>query len=371
VRLRRRSPLSRPALLVLLAAAVLLLHLLLIGGWPRVETVSPAVSPSVATGAAVRAPSVRLAAPTTALAPPPRAAVTPLAEPVQVQAQLTATDARRTPAAGQRSPRPVSETAVKAPSPVLEPTTALSPTPLPVALAAPVVAAVPAEPPTAEPSAAAVAPPVYDTRPPGPRRWTVRLQRGGLAGEGELVWSPREGGYALSLDGRVGPLPVLDWRSSGRLGPHGLAPERFVDKRRGRGAQAANFDAQQARITYSGQHPPQPLPAGAQDRLSVLLQLAAIVAADPSLNRPGAHVDLWVSGARGDADLWRFVVEGPDSVDQAGGAVPALRLHREPRHGQDLRVQLWLAASGDPLPLRMTLTPVAGGDALDLLLQPQ
>ncbi|UUX97773.1 DUF3108 domain-containing protein [Aquabacterium sp. J223] len=212
---------------------------------------------------------------------------------------------------------------------------------------------------------------MYDTRPPGPRRWSVQLRRGGLAGEGELVWAPDQGGYALSLEGRVGPLPVLDWRSSGRLGPHGLAPERFVDKRRGRGAQAANFDAPQARITYSGQHPPQPLPAGAQDRLSVLLQLAAIVAADPALNRPGAQIDLWVSGARGDADLWRFVVEGPDRVPQAGGPVPALRLHREPRHGQDLRVQLWLAASGEHLPLRMALTPVAGGDALDLLLQPQ
>ncbi len=66
---------------------------------------------------------------------------------------------------------------------------------------------------------------------------------------------------------------------------------------------------------------------GTQDRLSWMLQLAAIVEAAPERHGPGARVSMFVVGARGDADVWTFEahddrVELEDSVFLAGSDGP-------------------------------------------------
>ena len=116
--------------------------------------------------------------------------------------------------------------------------------------------------------------------------------RAGL--QAQLIWRPdaAAASYTLSLGlGAVGSASV------GALDLHGIAPERHVETRRGREVRAANFQRQAGaetggagRITFSGPRIEHPLLPGVQDRLSWMLQLAGVLAADPALGQPGREV---------------------------------------------------------------------------------
>ena len=218
--------------------------------------------------------------------------------------------------------------------------------------------------PVAEPTGVVVSVPVYATRLPAAGRWRYRLQRGLVAGDAELQWARLpDDRYELRLEGRVAGVTLLDWVSQGQIDAAGVAPERFATRRRGRDRQAANFQRDAGKITFSGPTHELPLLPGAQDRLSWLLQLPAIVAAAPERFVAGASVMLFVAGARGDADVWTFSVEGMETV----GDRPALKLLREPRKLYDTRAEVWLDPAESYVPLRVLQTPSGGGAALDLL----
>jgi hypothetical protein len=221
------------------------------------------------------------------------------------------------------------------------------------------------EPPATAGVAAMVADvPVYATRVPPAGRWRYRLQRGLMVGEAELDWVPQvDARYELQLLGRVAGVTLLEWASQGQLDAAGVAPERFVVRRRGRDRQAANFQRASGKITFSGPTHELPLLPGAQDRLSWMIQLASVVAAAPErFAAAGASVVLFVAGARGDADVWTFVVQGAEVLDDR----PALKLVREPRRLYDTRAEVWLDPAEHYLPLRAVQTPSGGGAALEL-----
>jgi hypothetical protein len=134
-------------------------------------------------------------------------------------------------------------------------------------------------------------------------------------------------------------------------------------RRRGRDSQAANFQREAGKITFSGPTHELPLVPGAQDRLSWVLQLTAIVAAAPERFASGARILLYVAGARGDGDIWAFDAHGFETV----GEIPALKMAREPRRLYDTRAEIWLDPADHFLPLRLRQTPTGGGPALELL----
>lgn len=240
----------------------------------------------------------------------------------------------------------------------------------PVSEAAP-AALLPVAQPT-EPRAAPAAdddppPPVYATRVPPPFRLTYALRRGALSGQAELTLQRAGSGYELELKGTALGLEVLGLRSQGSLGPYGLMPERFVDRRRGRDRLAANFDHGAGRITYSGSAASQPLHPGAQDRLSWMVQLAAILEAAPAPHGAGSRIAVSVSGARADVDTWTFIVQDRQRLSLPGGAVvEALRLTREPRRPYDTQVEVWMDPAQHHLPVRARLTVLPGGETLEL-----
>ena len=88
----------------------------------------------------------------------------------------------------------------------------------------------------------------------GPRRRALRPCH--PAGDRYRLTLERSGQAALGSD------------SQGRLGAAGLAPERYVESRRGREQRAVNFQHEAGRITFSGPQLQYPLLPGAQDRLS-------------------------------------------------------------------------------------------------------
>lgn len=211
--------------------------------------------------------------------------------------------------------------------------------------------------------------PTYATRLPPAATLAYELRRGLLSGSAELTWSPGPDGYRLTLEGHAFGLSVLSWTSVGGIDAHGLAPVRFTDRRRNRSENAANFQRPAGRITYSGPTVEFPLAPGAQDRLSWMVQLPAILEADPALREPGQRIVIFVTGARGDADLWTFIVQGRQSLVLPAGNVPeALHLLRAPRKAFDTQAEAWLDPARGHLPVRARLATPDSGDATDFLL---
>jgi hypothetical protein len=146
---------------------------------------------------------------------------------------------------------------------------------------------------------------------------------------------------------------VLQWSSRGGFDSAGIAPERFVAQGRRRSARAVNFQRDAGKITFSGPTIEHPLAAGAQDRLSWMVQLAAIAQArTPAV---GERIVMQVAGPRGDADAWLFEVLGAAVLETDAGPVQALHLVREPRRRHDTRVEVWLDPGRHHLPVRALL----------------
>ena len=111
------------------------------------------------------------------------------------------------------------------------------------------------------------------------------------------------------------------------------------------------------------------LVAGAQDRLSWMVQFAAIAAAQPELLVEGGRITMAVVGARGDASVWTLLYAGREAVESASGSVPAVKLVREARSASDSSVEIWLDPQRSYLPVRATLRNSAGLSEYDLLLE--
>jgi hypothetical protein len=213
-------------------------------------------------------------------------------------------------------------------------------------------------------------PPIYPTRPAPSMQAHFELRRGPGRGEAKLEWRHDGARYELSLSGSMGGTEVLGWTSRGGFDEAGLAPERFVARRRTREVQATNFQRDTGRITFSGPSVQWPLLPGAQDRLSWLLQLAAVIEASPALGREGQSVSAPVFGTRGDAETWVFRVQAPAPLDLPEQRVEqALHLVREPTRPYDVRVEVWLDPLRHHLPLRARWTALPSGESTDLLLR--
>jgi len=144
--------------------------------------------------------------------------------------------------------------------------------------------------------------------------------------------------------------------SAGALTPHGLAPEQFSERGR-----TAHFERAQGRITFSDM-PPAELAPGAQDRLSVSVQLGALIAAAPERYPPGTQVALQVAGARG-ADVWTFTVQGDETLQLGGQTLPCVKLERSGA-ASDQQLTLWLARARNYLPVRLRMSQ-PNGDLAD------
>ncbi|MFD0667875.1 DUF3108 domain-containing protein [Ramlibacter sp. MAHUQ-53] len=270
------------------------------------------------------------------------------------------------PLAAPAGPAEPTVLAAAAPAPAPRATTAPAPRP-------PAPVAAPADRPAAPAVAAAAAPHPPHPAPAGaPQRAVVpppvRLHyaltgqaRGlPLSGQADLAWRHDGQRYEARLE-LSSLLASRIQESRGRLTPSGLAPERYGE--RTRREEAAHFDPAAGRITFSGNQPEQALAPGAQDRLSVLLHVGALLAGDPALRRPGRVIAVQTASTR-DADTWHFSVEAQEELALPGGHQRALRLQRLPRKEFDQKVELWIAPGLDYLPVRVRLTQPSG-DWLD------
>ncbi len=179
---------------------------------------------------------------------------------------------------------------------------------------------------------------------------------------GALLWRQRGDRYEARLEISAFLIGSRVQTSTGRIGPHGLEPERFSDK--SRSEKAAHFDHSAARIRFSNNAPEVPLLGGAQDRLSVFMQLAALFEARPQAYPRGSVIEMQVAGTGG-ADRWRFEVEsGPEPLNLPAGDISAIHLYRPPRLEYDNALEVWLAPQLHHLPVRIRITQ-KNGDVAD------
>jgi hypothetical protein len=345
---RRGRRLAAP--LTLAAGLAVLMHVALLRGLDREpQEREPGATP-------VKAVNVKAAPP-----PAPAQAARPQPEPGTLAPEPTQVPKQRR----EKTPAATKGKALAATTVVVPP--ALPPSQAPAMVTAalevqPIAAANPSE------SAMPDKVPVYKTRVPPSTTLRYAMGRGAISGEGELRWQHDGRSYDLRLEGRVPLLgTLLTQVSRGGFDAAGLAPERHTDKRRRRGEQAANFQRDAGLITFSGSSAQYPLVAGAQDRVSWMLQLAGIAEAWRGPLAVGEHIALLVASARGDADVWSFRVLGAETVSLPVGTVPTLKLLREPRRPYDTKVEVWLDPARHHLPVRARLTDT-NGDPFELQL---
>jgi hypothetical protein len=176
----------------------------------------------------------------------------------------------------------------------------------------------------------------------------------------ELVWRNRGDGYSARLSySAFGQ--SRSQTSRGQISDVGLAPERFSDKYRTE--VAAHFNRAEGKVSFSANTPEAPLLIGAQDRLSVLIQLGALVASEPERYGPGTTLTIQTVGPR-DADLWLFTIEATETLELPGGTLQGVKLVRNPRQAFDQKVEVWLAPQLGYLPARIRITET-NGDAID------
>jgi len=169
----------------------------------------------------------------------------------------------------------------------------------------------------------------------------------------ELLWHRDGARYEARQQIKAFLLGSRTQSSVGSITPQGLRPERFGDKSR-RSEQAAHFDFVQGRATFSANTPAAPLPPGAQDRLSWMLQLAVLLQARPALREPGAQIELPVASLRGAPMLWRFeVIAREDLALPVGPVSETLRLRHQPAAPYEPRIDVWLDPARHHLPVKL------------------
>ncbi len=194
-------------------------------------------------------------------------------------------------------------------------------------------------------------------------RYAVSGQARGEAASGraELAWTHDGQRFEARFEQAGEGLPRRTEHSAGRLTPQGLAPERYAQ--RARHEEAVHFEREAGHAVFSANRPPASLAPGAQDRLSLLLQLGARIAARPQAYAAGSQLEVQTATTR-DALVWRFRVEGHEELLLPGGHLSTLRLVRLPLGEFEPEMTLWLAPALDYAPARLRLTHRTG-DRLD------
>ena len=173
----------------------------------------------------------------------------------------------------------------------------------------------------------------------------------------ELAWFHDGASYNVRMTLSAFLVGSFVWSSAGQVGAQGLAPTRFAEKKRTE--VAAHFEPDKGQIIFSANTPSAPWIQGAQDRATVFIQMAGMLAGDPSAFPTGSSLSIYTVGPRS-ADVWTFVVEPVEVVSLPAGDMPALKLVRKPRDEYDNKVELWLAPSLGYLPVRSKVTQADG-----------
>lgn len=182
---------------------------------------------------------------------------------------------------------------------------------------------------------------------------------------GDLAWLQDGSSYDARLSLKFLFRTIRSQHSTGKIGPTGIEPDRFSEARKGE--VASHFLRDQGQVMFSNNAPSVPLLPGAQDRLSVVMQLGGMLAGDPGRYPAGSRISIQTVGPR-DAGVWVFNIEGEEQMTVPAGDYAVRKLTRSPRREFDDKIEIWLAPALGYLPVRMKQTQ-ANGDFADMQLR--
>ncbi|BBU26408.1 hypothetical protein BTHE68_01420 [Burkholderia sp. THE68] len=272
-------------------------------------------------------------------------------------------------------PKPAAPT----PVPAHAPSKPAAPTPAPVlgaatpqpdapaaasGVAASAPAAAPASAPAAAParasqSAAAASGDRFSVPPTGELRYDT-LVNGMMNQTGTIHWINDGQRYEMVVSIPIPFVGPFVYSSKGHIDGFGIAPEQYSEQRGRRAADVAIFNRDTKQIVYTKTPQSQPLADGAQDRFSVVMQLASLVRGAPDKYKPG--VTRQFSVADNDSnEVWPIETVGDETVQARGGFTTARHFTRLPRkEGDRRRLDIWLAPSIGWLPVRILQTEPNG-----------
>ena len=177
---------------------------------------------------------------------------------------------------------------------------------------------------------------------------------------GTIHWTSNAHGYEMVVSV---PLPFVGtfvYSSHGRIDAFGLAPDQYSEKRGHRAEDIAIFNRTDKKIAFTRTPATLPLADGAQDRFSMVMQLASLVRGDPAAYKPGVTRQFFVVD-NDSGENWPIETIGDETIRTAQGFIDARHFKRLPRHDGDLRrIDVWLAPSLGWLPARIVQTEPNG-----------
>lgn len=205
----------------------------------------------------------------------------------------------------------------------------------------------------------------FSTPPPGDLQYDTFFN-GVKNSTGTIRWRTDGQTYDLSVTMPVPFIGPFSYRSTGRIDAFGIAPDRYVEQRGKRPEDIAIFNRDMRQIVFTRTPDSLPLPDGAQDRFSMLMQLAGLVRGDPDAYRPGVTRQFFVVD-NNNGETWPIAVIGDENVQTSAGFIAARHFMRLPRRSGDTRrIDMWLAPALGWLPARLVQTE-PNGSQIELL----
>lgn len=183
-------------------------------------------------------------------------------------------------------------------------------------------------------------------------------------GSGEIQWSQDGKSYSMRLDVGVdflfAKVRLYSLLSEGTIGDAGVKPVKMTETRRGRPETATHFNYDTGTISFSASTATIPLQDGAQDRATVLMQLASIGNADPLQFETGRQITIQVAEDK-DAAQFQFIVLKKETIDTKLGHLVTWHIVRPPRPGvYSSQLDIWVAPELDWLPVQIRNTEANG-----------
>lgn len=177
---------------------------------------------------------------------------------------------------------------------------------------------------------------------------------------GTIHWTSSAQSYEMVISV---PLPFVGtfmYSSHGRIDAFGLAPDQYIEKRGHRAEDIAIFNRTDKKIAFTRTPAALPLPDGAQDRFSMVMQLASLVRGDPAAYTPGVTRQFFVVD-NDSGENWPVETIGDETIRTDQGFLDTRHFKRLPRRDGDLRrIDVWLAPSLGWLPARIVQTEPNG-----------
>ncbi|ASW00267.1 DUF3108 domain-containing protein [Paraburkholderia aromaticivorans] len=177
---------------------------------------------------------------------------------------------------------------------------------------------------------------------------------------GTIHWTSSAQSYEMVVSV---PLPFVGtfvYSSHGRIDAFGLAPDQYIEKRGRRAEDIAIFNRTDKKIAFTRTPASLPLPDGAQDRFSMVMQLASLVRGDPAAYKPGVTRQFFVVD-NDSGENWPVETIGDETIRTDQGFLDTRHFKRLPRRDGDLRrIDVWLAPSLGWLPARIVQTEPNG-----------